>query len=102
MHHVLDVVPVSHKVNSQQAGVAVGGVEGLEAVTQILLYCQASQAAAQMLQEHKDIHILSYMTFTVLARHFCNIKKKKKKNIIKSEMYLFQFILELLKGAKNA
>lgn len=74
MHHVLDVVPVSHKVNSQQAGVAVGGVEGLEAVTQILLYCQASQAAAQMLQEHKDIHILSYMTSTVLARHFCNYK----------------------------
>lgn len=78
MHHVLDVVPVSHKVNSQQAGVAVGGVEGLEAVTQILLYCQASQAAAQMLQKHKDIRILSYMTSTVLTRHFCNIKQKKK------------------------
>lgn len=102
MHHVLDVVPVSHKVNTQQAGVAVGGVEGLEAVTQVLLYCQASQAAAQMLQEHKDIHILSYMTSTVLARRLCNIKKKQRNIIIKADMYMFLFILELLKGVKNA
>lgn len=50
MHHVFNVVLISHKVNAQQAGVAVGGVEGLKAVTQILLHCQASQAAAQMLQ----------------------------------------------------
>lgn len=50
MHHVFDVVLISHKVNAQQAGVAVGGVEGLETVTQILLHCQASQTAAQMLQ----------------------------------------------------
>lgn len=50
MHHVLDVVLISHKVNAQQAGVAVGGVEGLEAVTQFLLHCQASETAAQMLQ----------------------------------------------------
>lgn len=50
MHHVVNVMLISHKVNAQQAGVAVGGVEGLEAVTQFLLHCQASQAAAQVLQ----------------------------------------------------
>ncbi len=50
MHHVFDVVLISHKVNAQQSGVAVGGVEGLEAVTQLLLHCQASQTAAQVLQ----------------------------------------------------
>lgn len=50
MHHIFNLMLISHKVNAQQAGVAVGGVEGLEAVTQVLLHCQASQAAAQMLQ----------------------------------------------------
>lgn len=50
MHHVFNVMPISHKVNAQQASVAVGGVEGLEAVTQFLLHCQASQTAAQVLQ----------------------------------------------------
>lgn len=49
VHHVVDVVLVSHKVDSQQAGVTVGGVESLEAVTQVLLRGQASQTAAQML-----------------------------------------------------
>lgn len=49
MHHVVNVVFISHKVDAQQAGVAVGGVEGLEAVTQVLLRCQTSQAAAQVL-----------------------------------------------------
>lgn len=49
MHHVLDAVPISHKVNAQQAGVTVRGVEGLETVTQLLLYRQTSQTAAQML-----------------------------------------------------
>lgn len=50
MHHVFNVVLISHKVNAQKASVAVGGVEGLEAVTQFLLHSQASQAAAQMLK----------------------------------------------------
>lgn len=50
VHHVFNVVLISHKVNAQQAGVAVGGVEGLKAVTQFLLHWQASQTAAQMLQ----------------------------------------------------
>lgn len=50
VHHVFNVVLIRHKVNAQQAGVAVGGVEGLKAVTQFLLHCQASQTAAQMLQ----------------------------------------------------
>lgn len=49
MHHVFDVVPISNKVDSHQAGVTVGGVEGLETVAQVGLHCQASQAAAQML-----------------------------------------------------
>lgn len=50
MHHIFNLVFISNKVNAQQAGVTVGGVEGLEAMTQVLLHCQASQAAAQMLQ----------------------------------------------------
>lgn len=49
MHHVFDVVLISNKVNAHQAGVTVGGVEGLETVAQVGLHCQASQAAAQML-----------------------------------------------------
>lgn len=51
VHHVFNVVLVSHKVNAQQAGVAVRGVESLEAVTQFVLHCQASQTAAQILHE---------------------------------------------------
>lgn len=51
VHHVVDVVPIAHKVNAQQAGVAVGGVEGLEAVAEVLLHCKAGQAAAQVLRE---------------------------------------------------
>lgn len=51
VHHVVDRVFIRHKVNPQQAGVAVGQLEGLEAVTQFMLHCQTSQAAAQMLQE---------------------------------------------------
>lgn len=49
MHHVINVVFISHKVNAQQASVTIGAVKSLEAVTQVLLHCQASQAAAQML-----------------------------------------------------
>lgn len=50
MHHIFNLVLISHKVNAQQTGVAVGGVEGLEAVTQVLLHRQAGQTAAQMLR----------------------------------------------------
>lgn len=50
MHHVFDVVLISNKVDAHQAGVIVGGVEGLETVAQVGLHCQASQAAAQMLK----------------------------------------------------
>lgn len=50
MHHVFDVVLISNKVDAHQAGVTVGGVEGLETVAQVGLHCQASQAAAQMLK----------------------------------------------------
>lgn len=58
MHHVVNMVLVGHKVNAQQAGVAVGGVEGLEAVAQVLLHRQAGQTTAQMLQAcHTDKNI---------------------------------------------
>lgn len=49
MHHVFDVVLISNKVDAHQAGVTVAGVEGLEAVAQVGLHRQASQAAAQVL-----------------------------------------------------
>lgn len=51
MHHVVNVVLIAHKVDAQQAGVAVGRVEGLEAVAQVVLHRQASQTAAQVLRE---------------------------------------------------
>lgn len=51
MHHVIDVVLIAHKVDAHQAGVAVGRVEGLEAVAQVFLHRQASQTAAQVLRE---------------------------------------------------
>lgn len=54
MHHVINVVPVTHKVDPQQASVAVGGVEGLEAVTQVVFHCQPSQTAAQVLHERRE------------------------------------------------
>lgn len=50
MHHVLDVVSVGDKVDAQQARVAVGGVEGLEALAQAQLGRQSGQTAAEMLQ----------------------------------------------------
>lgn len=49
MHHVFNGVLISNKVDAHQASVTVGRVEGLEALAQVGLHCQASQAAAQML-----------------------------------------------------
>lgn len=49
MHHVFNGVLISNKVDAHQASVTVGRVEGLEAVAEVGLHCQASQAAAQML-----------------------------------------------------
>lgn len=60
MHHEIDVVLIGNKVDAHQAGVTVGGVEGLETVAQVVLHCQASQAAAQMLKverRHKVITV---------------------------------------------
>lgn len=54
MHHVIYVVPIGHKVDAQHAGVAVGRVEGLEAVAEVLLHCQARQTAAQVLSDRRD------------------------------------------------
>lgn len=61
MHHVFNAHLLSHKVNAQQAGVAVRGVEGLETVTKLLLYCQTSQTAAQILYARgKDYMMLLF------------------------------------------
>lgn len=50
VHHVLNVVSVGDKVDAQQARVAVGGVEGLEALAQAQLGRQSGQTAAEMLR----------------------------------------------------
>lgn len=55
MHHVLDVVLVGDEVDAEQAGVAVGGVEGLEALAQTQLRRQTRQTAAQVLW-NQDTH----------------------------------------------
>lgn len=64
MHHVVDVVLIGHKVNAQQASVAVRGVEGLEAVTEVILHRQASQAAAQVLKKRRKRNVLLYFFIT--------------------------------------
>ncbi|XP_010782649.1 integrator complex subunit 1-like [Notothenia coriiceps] len=48
VHHIFNLELVGHKVDAQQAGVAVGRVEGLEAVAQVLLHGQAGQTTAQL------------------------------------------------------
>lgn len=59
MHHVFNVVLISNKVDAHQAGVAVGGVEGLETVAQVGLHRQTSQTAAQVLDGGKrDVVIM--------------------------------------------
>jgi len=92
VHHIVDVVLVDHKVDAQQAGVAVGGVEGLEAVAQVLLRHQVSQAAAQVLQvmgkerqsmsDHNQSEITIAERIVVVAQNISNLKRatvKKKK-----------------------
>lgn len=65
MHHVFNVESISHEVNAQQAGVTVGAVKSLEALTQVPLRCQTSQAAAQILHVRGEIILPLLMLCTL-------------------------------------
>ena len=96
MHHVLDVVSISDEVNAQQAGVAVGGVKGLEAVTDIILHCQASQAAAQMLHMRGRNRCLYSIVLKVGLYNTTVMEKVKNTwsvwlNCLQCGLYVFDF-----------
>lgn len=74
VHHVFDAVLISNKVDAHQASVTVGRVEGLEAVTQVALHCQASQAAAQMLHVGRRWYTCKLLSY---AWNGWNMAKKK-------------------------
>lgn len=79
MHHVFNGVLISNKVDAHQASVTVGRVEGLEAVAQVGLHCQASQAAAQMLNVGRRDMAMIVNTYKLLLR-MVEIWHKKKSN----------------------
>lgn len=85
MHHVFNGVLISNKVDAHQASVTVGRVEGLEAVAQVGLHCQASQAAAQMLNVGRRDMVMIVNTCKRLPRMVEIWQRKKNVTVLERE-----------------